>query len=99
MLTEKQAKKLALQKITFNGLKLKENPPLITEIRDLGWAWIFFYNSKEFMETGDTEKAYIGAAPVLVDKLDESQHFLGFAWMTIEESIKEYRIEKGYDKP
>jgi len=33
-------------------------------------AWVFFYNSKEYIETGDYRSALLGAGPVVVYKAD-----------------------------
>jgi hypothetical protein len=32
------------------------------------FGWVFFYNSREFLETGDLSFALTGNAPIIVDK-------------------------------
>lgn len=54
------------------------------------FGWIFFYNSKEFVETGDMSYALGGNAPLLVDK-NVGQVFETGTAMPIEEYIKSYR--------
>ncbi len=33
------------------------------------FGWVFFYNSKNFLETGDWSYALIGNAPIIVNKI------------------------------
>lgn len=92
-----EVKVIAMNKITFNGKKLNDNPPVITEIMELDWAWVVYYASKLFLETGDPEYAYIGGTPVLVDKNDGSAHYFKPGGMSLVDALQEYRIERGYD--
>ena len=55
--------------------------------RDFGW--VFFYNLKRFVETGDHTYALIGNAPIIVDRMDGSLHPTGTG-RPIEEYIFEY---------
>lgn len=32
------------------------------------WGWVFFYNSRQYVETGDTQFALMGNAPYIVNK-------------------------------
>jgi len=32
------------------------------------WGWVFFYNSREFVSTGDPQYQLIGNAPYIVNK-------------------------------
>jgi hypothetical protein len=36
------------------------------ETRALSWGWVFFYNSKEYLETSDIVYALAGNAPIVV---------------------------------
>jgi len=41
------------------------------------FGWIFFYNSRAFIESGRPEDAVIGNGPVVVDRRDGSVHVTG----------------------
>jgi hypothetical protein len=41
------------------------------------FGWIFFYNSKKFLETGEFRYRLAGNGPVIVNKFDGSIQFLG----------------------
>jgi len=34
------------------------------------YGWVFFYNNREFIETGNPRKRYAGNAPIIVDRFD-----------------------------
>jgi len=36
--------------------------------QDHGWSWLFFFDSRRHVETGDYRYALLGNGPVLVDK-------------------------------
>jgi hypothetical protein len=95
-----EAINLALDKITMNGRVLDSSPPVITYILEYPWAWLVFYNSKKFSETGDSTYSYIGNVPVLVGKRDGEINYVGITWpLTREEFLEKYRMEKGYPEP
>lgn len=54
------------------------------------FAWIFFYNSVEFIQTGNLSSALTGNSPLIVDKMDGSVHVTGTA-KPIEFYIEEYK--------
>ncbi len=37
-------------------------------IREYDWGWVFHYNTRTWIETGDDEHALIGNAPYLVNR-------------------------------
>jgi hypothetical protein len=43
------------------------------------FGWVFFYNSKDYLETGDFRSMLVGNAPLIVDKNDGSLHETGTA--------------------
>ena len=53
------------------------------------FSWVFFYNSRAFLETGDDLYALIGNSPTIVDRHDGSIHVKGSA-QPIEFYIEEY---------
>ncbi len=63
--------------------------------RDFGW--VFIYNTKRFVETGDHNYTLIGNAPIIVDRIDGSLHPTGTG-RPIEEYIREYEKKRQYRK-
>ena len=59
--------------------------------KDLGW--IFFYNSKAFVETKDPKYGVFGNAPIIVDKADGSLEFTGTG-RPYQEYVAEFRQRK-----
>jgi len=53
-------------------------------------GWVFFYDSREFVETGDRAKALIGNAPLLVDRRTGATHLLGTE-LPVETYLDNYR--------
>lgn len=53
------------------------------------FGWVFFYNSKTYLETGEIRYALAGNGPVMVNKHDGTIEFYGTA-KSIEASIEEY---------
>jgi len=41
------------------------------------YGWIFFYDSKIHLETGDYRYSLVGGGPLLIEKSDGSFHYLG----------------------
>jgi hypothetical protein len=60
-----------------------------SDTRELDYGWVFFYNSKMFIETGDLRYALAGNAPLLVDKKSRTLIVLGTA-KPIDELLREY---------
>lgn len=58
--------------------------------REEDFGWVFFYQSKQYGETGDFRFALFGNAPFIVNKRDGSLHTTGTA-QTIEHYIENYR--------
>lgn len=59
--------------------------------KDIGW--IFFYNTKAFLETNDPKYELFGNAPIIVDKEDGSLHYTGTG-LPFEEYVEEFRKKK-----
>jgi len=47
---------------------------------DEGWCWVFFWNSRRFLETGSLDDALSGNAPVVVVKATGSVRVTGTAF-------------------
>jgi hypothetical protein len=43
------------------------------------FGWVFFYNSKRYVETGDVIHALAGNAPIVVTRIDGRIHITGTA--------------------
>jgi hypothetical protein len=74
--TKTEARQLAQEYISRSGLELALLDQHTIE-RDFGW--VFFYNSKRYIETGDFRDALAGNAPIVVMKTDGSIHVTGTA--------------------
>lgn len=44
---------------------------------ETSFGWVFCYNSKKFIETGELIYALAGNAPIIFDNRDESIHVTG----------------------
>jgi Immunity protein 35 len=71
------------------------SPPIEVAIRDeftreTDFGWVFFYNSKRYIETGVFSYALAGNAPVIVDRRDGSVTSTATA-VPVEVSIERYR--------
>jgi hypothetical protein len=53
------------------------------------FGWVFFYNSKEFLEDHNLSYMLAGNAPIIIDRQDGSVHKTGTAH-SIDFYIKEY---------
>jgi len=58
------------------------------------FGWVFCYNSKKYLETGDDRHALLGNAPLIVDREDGSVHATGTA-RPVQYYIHEYEHKKG----
>ncbi len=57
--------------------------------REKPWGWVFFYNSKSFVETGDINDSLAGNAPYIVNKHTGELFVTGTA-EEIEHYIEQY---------
>lgn len=62
------------------------------EIIERDFGWVFFYNSKEFLETGNLSFALVGNAPLIVDKNSGKIIETGTAY-PIEYYLNNYKTE------
>lgn len=49
------------------------------EIIETDFGWVFSYDSKKFLETGELIYASVGNAPIIFDNRDETIHVTGTA--------------------
>lgn len=66
---------------------------VIVEEREYEFGWAFFWNTKEFVETGNRQHALAGNGPIIVDRCDGQIYATGTApsW---EHYVEEYRRGK-----
>ena len=57
---------------------------------DRPYGWVFFYQSRVFVESGDFRHAYCGNAPVIFNRVNGEYHVTGTA-RAIEDYIGEYQ--------
>ena len=69
------------------GLELCLQPEK-TLTTDVGW--VYFYDSREFVETGNPKTALIGNAPLLIDGVTGATHLLGTE-RPVETYLDDYR--------
>ncbi len=61
--------------------------------RDESWCWLFFYNSRAFLESGSPSDALAGNGPLAVEKLSGEIHEL-VAARPIDEQLEELRRDR-----
>lgn len=77
MLTKIQALELIAKELQRRDSS--DNPSIVIDKHTIekAYGWIFFFDSKKFMETGALKYALVGNGPVVVDKFSGSLEFLG----------------------
>jgi hypothetical protein len=64
---------------------------LDTSTIEKSFGWVFFYQSKRYLETGEIKDALAGNAPIVVEKPDGRIHTLGTA-LALDDSIRELTV-------
>ena len=89
-------KKIDAQKLVENELAKSQDPydpidcvVLVSETIEKEWGWVFFYQSRKYIETGDFQYMLGGNAPYIVDRNTGELVVTGTAY-PIEHYIKEY---------
>jgi Immunity protein 35 len=76
MITSDEAKMIAIRYL--DELQKKSGDPLqLTKTQEESFGWVFFYQSKEYMQTGVLSSALAGNAPFIVSRRDGAVHVLG----------------------
>ena len=71
MLTREKAKEAIERKINEPDPYNQDNPKLVVDdgqTIEKDWGWVFFYNSIDFLKSGDFIDALVGNAPYIVNK-------------------------------
>jgi Immunity protein 35 len=85
----------ALAKQYLIDLEGKIGTPLrLTKTQEESFGWVFFYQSKEYVETGNLSSMLAGNAPFIIDRVAGALYVLGTAHPT-EVYIKEYEQRRG----
>src|SRR5437870_2541560 len=77
MLTRNEAFDIVSQKLQTMGTLT--DPFIINEkcTIEKPFGWVFFYNSKRYLETGENSYRLAGNGPVIVNKYEASVEFFG----------------------
>jgi hypothetical protein len=98
MISKKSALELAIRRINSSYYVQGDCLVVIDEATiEKEYGWIFFYDSKKYIETNDKRYLIAGNAPILIEKSDGSIHILGTA-MPVERYIEQYEREHGIRK-
>lgn len=87
MLTREQARALVVADLADGTVDIMDEHTI-----ERSWGWMFFYQSKRFIETGDHLQGLVGNAPYLVNKETGAFGFTGTAY-TPGELIEMYENE------
>ena len=63
---------------------------VVVSEREYDFGWVFFYNTKEYVDSGDPVLGLVGNAPLIVDRTDGQLYVTGTAHH-LEHYIEEYR--------
>jgi hypothetical protein len=78
MIQFKQANEAALDYLKDMESEIRVTLQIV-KIREESFGWVFFYQSKKYMETEDFSEMLAGNAPFLIDKKTADLHVLGTA--------------------
>jgi alkanesulfonate monooxygenase SsuD/methylene tetrahydromethanopterin reductase-like flavin-dependent oxidoreductase (luciferase family) len=84
MLTKEQAEAVAVAELNDDNVSI-----LVDQTIERHWGWMFFYQSKRWIETRDLRDAIIGNAPVFVNRDTGECRFIGTS-QTVAEQIEAY---------
>lgn len=71
---------LAMARVHVVGLAVQSGHDLqlnFNHIVQKEYGWVFFYNTKAYLESGDSRQGLVGNAPLLVDRKTGKLHVLG----------------------
>ena len=95
----KEVINLAYKKINSSPYPDDNPPKIIDDLTiEFEWGYVFRYNSKKWVENKIEEYAYFRTAPVLVDKIDKSVHFVRQHGVIFDSELENYREKKGYSQ-
>ena len=65
----------------------------IIEVLEEDFGWVFLYQGRTYVESGDLTGVIIGNTPIIIDKADGSIHSTGTAY-PVKHYIDEYRQKR-----
>ena len=98
MLTREEARQLVYARISAEGSCAEHTVELAildNETIEKEYGWVFFYQTKEYLKTGNILDALVGNAPYIVNKYTGELIETGTA-NPIEDYIAEYEARSGY---
>jgi hypothetical protein len=92
LINQETARRIAAEYIGEGSLRPDGVTPVILDDKTIerDFGWVFFYQSREHIETGDFGSILLGNAPVIVDRDDGSLHVTGTA-QPIESYLAKYK--------
>lgn len=93
MIDRASAKAMALKYMDENFGREPELAIVDGEPSETTHAWIFFYNTKRYLETGEFSEALAGNGPILVNKITGAIDAFGTA-IPLEKLLAQYEEEK-----
>lgn len=96
MISQEEGRYLAARQVGEGTMQPAGGTPMILDENtlELDFGWVFFYQSKEYLEHGDIHALLLGNAPVIVDRVDGTVHVTGTAY-PIEHYVEVYRKARG----
>ena len=95
MITKEEARKLVCDDLYGSTDPSKSEIVIIDEDTiEKEWGWVFFYQSRKFLETDDISDMIFGNAPYIVSNKDGSFQRSGTA-ESVEEYIRDYEAQLG----
>lgn len=91
MITRDRARGIVMNYLKNQPVAVRHELVVLDELtREEDFGWIFFYNTKRYAETRDTDLALAGNAPLIVDSETGALHVTGTA-QPIEHYVDEYK--------
>jgi Immunity protein 35 len=82
------------QKLTDPEILMDGNDfVIVDDFIERHYGWVFYYQPKKFIETGEIQYSILGNSPVLINKEDGSMYDLG-THRSIESALRDYESGK-----
>ena len=99
MISRQQAEDLVLALLQDIGRHVPGGVALMHEYTiEKPYGWVFFFNSKRFLETRDPLDGLGGNSPILVESATGRATDLGTA-RSVEQSLRRFEAENGISSP
>lgn len=73
------ARNLVVRQLTAMPPPSPDDDYVLLDVAEFAWGWVFGYNSRLFLETGDDSHSLLGNAPYLVRRPDGAVFVTGTA--------------------